>query len=506
MQLAGHTSAGDGGDGLFVYDDATLLADDGATVVGKWLRQGVQFLNVKHFGAVGGPGTVDDTAAVQATINASCARYGYAALYFPWGNYRITASLTFPSTCTAFVCRGERVFTLCSENIGSAIWCREVVGPVLDINNNFTTGIYSYQLESLTFDGSNGGGALSTTCTGIIPMKPSNSPPTGYPCTYIHIDAVNVLNIATVGARAFDFSRSWWLLVENSFIGGITNGYGIYINSSYIVSSMVTIRKTYLRGNLEDVHIRSNVNSCLLDRCILEYSLVGLAVIMASSVVARGCWFESMGSDVGSLGHALSYKRGGSTDHINTAFYNYRSPVRFENCVFQTIYAGAEAWMEVDGTYSSADHGAPGTTIFDHCTYNDTITKPFFSPASALSLNGGAIVMVNDTFSTGTTGCLGVSIPDARCIADGTLGIVFSSTDVRPAKVKNGRFSYGFFPDNQYTGPLTEAPNGSLNLKGDRVLIDQPAAGAYSEYVCVADGTSGDGYVGTWKGVGLVQA
>jgi hypothetical protein len=169
-------------------------------------------------------------------------------------------------------------------------------------------------------------------------------------------------------------------------------------------------------------------------------------------------------------------------------------------------------WCEIDGS-NYYGYGPGSSVTFDNCRAPDTMAgTPFFTPASTPANNGGARILVqNGTTQVhlgdgGGVDAIGFNIADARCISDGQTIIKFSTGDVRPVKVVNGRFTYGFSPDNGYTGPLTVAPLGGANLKGDRVRIDQPTAGGYSEYICVADGTSGDSYVGTWKGVGLVQS
>jgi hypothetical protein len=53
-----------------------------------------QVLNVKDFGATGN-GSTDDTAAIQAALNATPSQG--AVVFFPAGTYRVTATLTIPS-------------------------------------------------------------------------------------------------------------------------------------------------------------------------------------------------------------------------------------------------------------------------------------------------------------------------------------------------------------------------------------------------------------------------
>jgi hypothetical protein len=94
-------------------------------------------INIKDFGAVG-DGVADDTAAIQAAINATLVPSG-GSLYFPTGTYRITASLTAP------VSNGWRIFG--DSQGGTVITQATANTPIVtftgDNTNKFTiTDIY----------------------------------------------------------------------------------------------------------------------------------------------------------------------------------------------------------------------------------------------------------------------------------------------------------------------------------------------------------------------------
>jgi hypothetical protein len=67
----------------------------GLTIVSNFADLGGEKFNVKAYGATGG-GSIDDTTAIQNTINAAKAASG--AVFFPQGNYLVTKSLN----CTGF--------------------------------------------------------------------------------------------------------------------------------------------------------------------------------------------------------------------------------------------------------------------------------------------------------------------------------------------------------------------------------------------------------------------
>lgn len=102
--LLGYASVGDGGEGVFLYNAADASsADDGGTIIvdasgRRWHRTGVSAgANVRWFGAVG-DGTTDDTAAIQAAINAAQAR-GFA-VFIPVGTFLVSATLNITAPVT----------------------------------------------------------------------------------------------------------------------------------------------------------------------------------------------------------------------------------------------------------------------------------------------------------------------------------------------------------------------------------------------------------------------
>ena len=96
--LKGYYSAGDGGGGTFYYDKADVSEADGALVIrsenteGRFVRDREEnYVNVKWFGAKG-DGKSDDTAAIQAAIDALPLRGGTVTL--PGGTYSISSAIT----------------------------------------------------------------------------------------------------------------------------------------------------------------------------------------------------------------------------------------------------------------------------------------------------------------------------------------------------------------------------------------------------------------------------
>jgi hypothetical protein len=473
-------------------------------------------MNVLMYGADASGATYCDSA-IQRTIAACAANGTVVDLYFPRGKYKILINIKVPNACTRLAVRGDKSATMCPSYIdmaldGAVIFCRGVTGPVFDLENASdygTTGsLHSFTFQSIACDGANGGpiADASTSCTGMISQRPQGSPPVNPPTMSAHFDGVHVVNIATVGARGIDVSRMFWILVENSYIGYITNGYGLVCSPTYIPSTTLTVRKTYFHGNLECANIGSNCFGVVFEGVTFESSLIALTRYLQATAL-RDCWFEAMGDLHGTQTQALSLRSDGSP--VDTMIHCDGGAITMDNCTMTAVNDGAG----LSGTFRGvgdtsgalAVQGSGGTAWFRNCQSYNSGRVPFFAPGCEITQRGPFDINVdaatnftaNGTVSRG----IGARYSDARMISSGIVSVVFSpGSDVRRARVDDGRFCYSG------TAPLDVAPLGGNNLRGDRVHVAQPSAGSYSDYVCVADGTAQDSYVGTWKGVGMVQA
>src|SRR5690606_37450708 len=96
--VPGYHAGSNVGGGEFYWDASSTANDNGGSVfavsgvaVGRYLRAQIGEISVKDFGTVG-DGVTDDTAAIQAAINA--ATTAGKNLYAPKGTYKITAQLS----------------------------------------------------------------------------------------------------------------------------------------------------------------------------------------------------------------------------------------------------------------------------------------------------------------------------------------------------------------------------------------------------------------------------
>lgn len=101
IPVSGYYAPNDGGGGTYVWNSTSTAADNGGTIIqatgittGRWLLQYSDVINVRWFGAKGDHAT-DDTAAIQAAINAVGTNLaGGYIVYLPPGVYLTTSTLT----------------------------------------------------------------------------------------------------------------------------------------------------------------------------------------------------------------------------------------------------------------------------------------------------------------------------------------------------------------------------------------------------------------------------
>lgn len=116
-----------------------------ATTVQTKLRESV---SVKDFGAVG-DGVADDTAAIQAAINAMIP-LGRGTVFFPAGTYRTTATITLFGLSVSLMGAGGELSTILRADF--------IGGAVLEINNR-RNSVQNFQIDSSATRISSGGTA-----------------------------------------------------------------------------------------------------------------------------------------------------------------------------------------------------------------------------------------------------------------------------------------------------------------------------------------------------------
>jgi hypothetical protein len=157
----GYTTAGDGGANLYRYDVASVATVDsgwvidGPSSVGRYLAVDTSVANVRRFGAFG-DGTTDDTAAIQAAIDAATsARLSIAAdaggstinrrispaVRFPLGTYVTSAPLIFDNDVDPVNIEGNEAILLADAGFTGS-YAIEIGGTTLGVGNISIKGLH----------------------------------------------------------------------------------------------------------------------------------------------------------------------------------------------------------------------------------------------------------------------------------------------------------------------------------------------------------------------------
>jgi len=101
VEVLGYYTVGDGGGGVFYWDDNSVLSDNGGTIfqvsnvtTGRWIRIFDMFINVRWFGAKVDGTTIDNIPINNSILYANS--IGGRNVYFPGGTYLIDGTANVP--------------------------------------------------------------------------------------------------------------------------------------------------------------------------------------------------------------------------------------------------------------------------------------------------------------------------------------------------------------------------------------------------------------------------
>lgn len=268
--------------------------------------------SVRDFGAVG-DGIANDTAAVQAAINAG------GVTYFPPGTYDVT-TLTLPSgavlrglgrTGTTASPAGQRATLRLRNGTNAAL----ISGP---------SGISNVTIENLNFDGNKANNASGD----IINLASGAAQDTAWHITDCYLDnsANDGIFIGT-GRQAVQIMRTWVYRSDNN--GIVVNGSDAHISNSLIG----------LSGS-NAIYIGASVQH-ITDCDIWSSSAHGVVVDGAQLVSLRGCGIDrhqqrgvsvisGSATLIGCKFHSNSQAANNTHPHINVA----AGTVSVSGCIF----------------------------------------------------------------------------------------------------------------------------------------------------------------------------
>lgn len=362
-------------DDLLVAVDVhdTTMAASGTDKKATW-AQLLGWYNVKGSGAAG-DGITDDTAAIQAAINAAgtvSGGVGGSVVYFPPGNYKISSALAVPSFvslagagCGLFAGNTSPVTIFQSSTSANGITLADHAGGV-------------------TLSGFLLAGPGSGTGKGIYLPAASGTP------SNIHFSDVTVDSFGGNGIELTDPIVSRFERVTSQFNGG----HGFYVTGGSSNGTSCTFSACEANTNASGIGFwiqkmaYTSLNGCAAQACALGYLIdacqgVALTGCGAEQTLAAGSYdgtsFKITGSSVTTLTSCWCY------NNKAVAFWDTGSSAGtcFLGVQEASPGAGATASLKAD----------PGTSPF--------IANP--DTATAQSVSGGAYALFNsDGFGSWT--------------------------------------------------------------------------------------------------------
>lgn len=224
------------------------------------------YINVKQYGAVGN-GTTDDTAAIQAALNAAVSG---SAVFFPQGVYIVSSTLTFPGNIAIIGCGDSDSGTIIRVKTGTAL-----TTPVLaaaDWYNNSATCGNPVEIRDLMIDGNSA--TSGANAHGLVLMN--------------YYSIVERVYITTVAGDGFQFSAH------------SRNGTHISNTCVEVKISKLQVRSTGQIG----IHVKdsgSPLNSCtdgFLEDCIIASAgTYGIWIEMGPGWLVSGNHIYGTGAD-----------------------------------------------------------------------------------------------------------------------------------------------------------------------------------------------------------------
>ena len=212
------------------------------------------FVSVKDFGAVG-DGVIDDTAAIQAAIDAS------DGVYFPSGTYRINSKISF-SKSISIVGSDKNAAIIHSYVDDYAIEITYVAGNSTLLEN-----------LSIEYKGSGSNGA------GVYYFGPTTN-------TFAN------LILRDFPQQAFHFVQAVQARMSNCTI--INCGVGVDVDGGVTNGITLAMNELYIAGGTTGILFTNNPTSAIhLENCIFENLTTGISAPGGAGGLCVNCWFES---------------------------------------------------------------------------------------------------------------------------------------------------------------------------------------------------------------------
>ena len=230
--------------------------------------------NVRDYGAVG-DGVNDDTAAIQAAINATA---NLGTVFFPKGTYKITDTIDI-----IYIDVWQAVNLMGVGNASKIDWRGGNGKPMIHTRGPGTNGAGFYAkpfIEKLQLYGNAFTGDLYTNVTGVqVGDTPQNA--LSGVCNFTIRDCL--IRHTTIGIALFYESDEF--TIDCNYIEKFT-GYGIYNQEG---GSGGWITKNHISdGGATSVGIYSSLSSSTIEQNIIQGSQIGVGILIAGLAALRG--------------------------------------------------------------------------------------------------------------------------------------------------------------------------------------------------------------------------
>jgi hypothetical protein len=442
---------------------------------GRITRQEIQttgWVNVKSYGAKG-DGTADDTAAIQAAIDASLASKT-RLVFLPAGTYRVTSSIRAHSL-TGDVLGGYRVGVMLR---GSGRYA-----TTIDVDANASTdGIVFAALSAYGF----GGGVDDLTVRAHLqdPTKMRD----GLSFTWWTQPTIQGVDVQYAGRNGYRFTESMDIKADR-FSTQFADGDGVYVGGMTYTPTTHEFTHGYLyRSGLNAANVYAT--STTFHACIFEQSgrLGPASETAGNGLLVRGGHVSVTGMThfEGNKAHDIDIVGGGGPEPvIATTFYVEPSAHVFAG-VKEAGYNGLRVWASNGGTFhvgsfTDADASRP---IWNIAGGVSSVRNVFIrGPTNEIAVTGGYPIVQGDV-AQNVTGILEIYN------SDGTISQTGKYRLEPGLGIKLGG------------GPLqisgASAPGSGAHDLGEIVWNTSPTATGTLGWVCTTAGTPG-----TWTALSV---
>lgn len=442
---------------------------------------GVNQFNVKDYGALGN-GTADDTAAIQATLNAANA-IGGAVVYMPPGTYKISSALTMYSHIT-LIGAGDFVTNITQTSTSA----HGLVGDSL---------IY-VTIKSLRLTGPSSG-----TGEGIAFTTEFD---------YCILEDITVTNWGSTGIDIEQPIVSNFTRVQSRLNGGA----GMYIHGTGLgAGTSISLDSCWMHDNTSNGYSFFNMTYCAFVACAADNQTVsGKAGYLIDT--CSGFSFSGCGSENNNIGMKFT----GIGNHTVQGFFNYANPsggigfyatgsvgnLHLMGIAESTPNGAATNWIKTDTGTTVTVRGSVHTTANSFAA-NTVVSMENVAGTSVVSGNvaNGANTLLGSTTALGDNGVGVTQIANATTVPttnpSGGVTVYAESTADLPLKFRDPAGNVRSVADGRATSTSNQTTTSNVQQASTQLVVGVQANATYIvDAVVLGNTPSGTNFTHSWTG------